>query len=134
MISASHALGYYRGVLGVPHWSLKPRHARGFLSFHAHRRAPNGKCGVSRLVMTGSPGRVMASPGPSENPHGGAGRLDDPLTRTVDAATEQKSVRDTSRICGGFLRADGAMTARNLTTGPCQAHPRRLRARERCQS
>src|SRR5262249_7682937 len=31
MISASHALGYYRGVLGIPPSTLKPRHARGFL-------------------------------------------------------------------------------------------------------
>jgi len=26
-----------------------------------------GKCGVGQLVMTGSPGRVMASPGPSRS-------------------------------------------------------------------
>src|SRR5262249_60432547 len=96
MISASHALGYYRGVLGVPHWSLKPRHARGFLSFHAHRRAPNGKCGVSRLVMTGSPGRVMGSPGPSGDPPGGAGGLGDPLLRAGDAADCPKTRGDAS--------------------------------------
>jgi len=30
------------------------------------------------LVMTGRPPAVVASPGPSENPHGGSGRLRDP--------------------------------------------------------
>jgi hypothetical protein len=72
-------------------------------------KAPNQT--ASRCVGSSGhdqpPSRSWPNPRPSENPYGGSGRLDDPLTRTVGASTDPESVRDASRICRGYLRTDG---------------------------
>src|SRR5262252_8582800 len=48
-ICASHALGYYRAF---PQSSLKPRHARGFLSLFVYRRIANQA--ASRALLSRS--------------------------------------------------------------------------------
>jgi hypothetical protein len=49
------------------------------------------------LVMTGRPPAVVASPGPSENPHGGSGRLRDPRRRSNEVSRCPHGHRAVSR-------------------------------------
>src|SRR5262245_7283900 len=70
--SAFHALGYYRGVLGVPPSSLKPRPRPGFLSstpcrVHVHGVALDGRRflwrALARLTRAGLPAPARSDTG-----------------------------------------------------------------------
>src|SRR5215831_11141825 len=52
---------------------------------------------------------------------GGSGRLDDPLTRTVGASIDRESVCDDPRICAGYLRTDGVVSASSEGLPICSA-------------